>query len=72
MEKGSLIFILLLVVAVCFIIYDLMPSKYTKLDYNFGGLYIEEYLDLNLKSRHYMLLFMELLVRERLFLLDNI
>ena len=37
MEKGSLIFILLLVVAVCYIIYDSMPSKYTRLDENFGG-----------------------------------
>ena len=37
MEKVSLILILLLVVAVCYIIYDSMPSKYTKLDENFGG-----------------------------------
>ena len=37
MEKISLILILLLVVAVCYIIYDSMPCKYTKLDENFGG-----------------------------------
>ena len=37
MEKGSLILILLLVVAVCYIIYDSMPSKYKKLDENFCG-----------------------------------
>ena len=35
-------------------------------------LYIEDYLDLNLKSRHYILLFTLLLVRGRLILLDNI
>ena len=37
MEKGSLILILLLVVVVCYIIHDLMPSEHTKLDKNFGG-----------------------------------
>ena len=37
MEKVSLILILLLVVAVCYLIYDSKPSKYTKLDENFGG-----------------------------------
>ena len=37
MEKVSLILILLLVIAVCYIIYDSMPSKYKKLDENFGG-----------------------------------
>ena len=36
MEKVSLILILLLVVAVCYIIYDSMPSKFTKPDQNFG------------------------------------
>ena len=35
MEKVSLILILLLVVVVCYIIYDSMPSKYTKLDQKF-------------------------------------
>ena len=37
MEKVSLILILLLVVAFCYIIYDSRPSKYTKLDESFGG-----------------------------------
>ena len=38
MENGPLIFILVLVAFVCFIMYYDLPSKYTKLEGNFGGL----------------------------------
>ena len=37
MENGPLIFILVLVALVCFIMYYDLPTKYTKLEENFGG-----------------------------------
>ena len=37
METGSVVFILFLIIILCFIIYDSTPSKYTKLEENFGG-----------------------------------
>ena len=37
MENGPLFFILVLVAFVCFIMYYDFPSKYTKLEENFGG-----------------------------------
>ena len=32
METGSVVFILFLIIIICFIIYDSIPSKYTKLE----------------------------------------
>ena len=37
METGSKVFILFLIIILCFIIYDSIPSKYTKLEESFGG-----------------------------------
>ena len=64
MEKVSLILILLLVVAACYIIYDSMPSKLTKLDENFGGFKHRSVLRFEFEKS---LSFIVLLVRENLF-----
>ena len=40
MEAGSVVFILFLIIIFCFIIYDSIPSKYTKLEESFGGFMI--------------------------------
>ena len=37
METGGVVFILFLIIILCFIIYDSIPSKYTKLEESFGG-----------------------------------
>ena len=37
METGSLVFILILIIGICFIIYDSIASKHTKLEESFGG-----------------------------------
>ena len=37
METGSVVFISFLIIILCFIIYDSIPSKYTKLEEGFGG-----------------------------------
>ena len=37
METGSAVIIFLFLIAICYIIYDSMPSKYTKLEESFGG-----------------------------------
>ena len=37
MERGSVIMIFLGVAIICFLIYNSIPSKYTKLEENFGG-----------------------------------
>ena len=38
METGSVVFILFLIIILCFIKYDSIPSKYTKLEESFGGI----------------------------------
>ena len=38
METGIVVFILFLIIKLYFIIYDAIPSKYTKLEKSFGGL----------------------------------
>ena len=38
MERGLIIFIILLIAVVFYIIYDELPSKYTKLEERFEGL----------------------------------
>ena len=35
METGPLIFLIVLIVVVCYLIYDDLPSKYTKVEENF-------------------------------------
>ena len=37
MEIGSAVFIFIFIIVICFIIYDSIPSKYTKLEESFGG-----------------------------------
>ena len=37
MDKGGKLFIFIIIIGVCYIIYDSIPSKYTKLEENFGG-----------------------------------
>ena len=37
METGSAVFIFIIIIGICYIIYDSIPSKYTKLEESFGG-----------------------------------
>ena len=37
METGCAIAIFVLLIGICYIIYDSKPSKYTKLEENYGG-----------------------------------
>ena len=37
METGSPVIIFIFLIVICYIIYDSIPSKYTKLEENFGG-----------------------------------
>ena len=37
MDKGGILFFLIIIIGICFIIYDSIPSKYTKLEESFGG-----------------------------------
>ena len=37
MEKGPIIFILIIIAVVCYLIYSDLPSKYTKQEENFDG-----------------------------------
>ena len=37
MDKGGILFIFIIIIAICFIFYSSIPSKYTKLEESFGG-----------------------------------
>ena len=37
METGSAVFIFIIIIGICYKIYDSRPSKYTKLEESFGG-----------------------------------
>ena len=37
METGSAVIIFIFIIGICFLIYDSIPSKYTKLEESFGG-----------------------------------
>ena len=37
MDKGGILFFLIITIGICYIIYDAIPSKYTKLEESFGG-----------------------------------
>ena len=37
METGSAVLIFIFLIGICYIIYDSIPSKYTKLEESFGG-----------------------------------
>ena len=37
METGSAVFIFIIIIGICYIIYDSRPSKYTKPEESFGG-----------------------------------
>ena len=71
METGSAVFIFINIIGICYIIYDSRASKYTKLEESFGGFMNRSQLDLNMKSHHYILLFMVELERVKHILLDN-
>ena len=40
METGSAVFIFIIIIGICYIIYDSRPSKYTELEESFGGFMI--------------------------------
>ena len=37
MDKGDILFIFIIIIAICFIFYKSIPSNYTKLEESFGG-----------------------------------
>ena len=37
MDKGGILFFLIIIIGICYIIYDSIPNKYTKLEESFGG-----------------------------------
>ena len=37
MDKGGIVFFLIIIIIFCFIIYDSKPSEYTKIEESFGG-----------------------------------
>ena len=43
METSSLVIIFIFIFIICFVVYDSIPSKYTKLEDNFGG-FVERWL----------------------------
>ena len=36
METGSTVIVFIIIIVICFIVYDSIPSKYTKLEESFG------------------------------------
>ena len=58
MKSGFIIFILILIALTCYLIYDDLPSKYTKLEESFEGFMNKS-------------LFMVLVTQARLILLNN-
>ena len=72
METGSAVIIFVLLIGICYIIYDSIPSKYKKLEESFGGFMNRSLVSLNMKSHHYTLMFMVELVQGKHILLDNI
>ena len=37
MDKGGILFFLIIITGICYMVYDSIPSKYTKLEESFGG-----------------------------------
>ena len=37
MDKGCILFLFIIIIAICFIFYNSIPSEYTKLEESFGG-----------------------------------
>ena len=37
MDKGGILFFLIIIIGICYIIYDSIPSEYTELEESFGG-----------------------------------
>ena len=37
MDKGGILFFLIIIIGICYLLYDSIPSKYTKLEKSFGG-----------------------------------
>ena len=37
MDKGGILFFLIIIIGICYIIYDSIPSKHTKPEESFGG-----------------------------------
>ena len=78
METGSAVIIFIFLIGICYVIYDSIPSKYTKLEESFCRFLnrslvrfeYEKSLHTNMKN-HYTLLFMVELLRGKHILLDN-
>ena len=71
METGSAVFIFIIIIGICYIIYDSIPSNYTKLEESFGGFMNRSLVRFEYESDHYILLFMVELVQAKHILLDN-
>ena len=37
MDKGGILFFLIIIIGICYLLYDSISSKYTKLEESFGG-----------------------------------
>ena len=72
MHKGGILFIFIIIIAICFIFYNSIPSKYTKLEESFGGFINRSLVRFEYESHHYILLFMVELAQGKHILIDNI
>ena len=71
METGKTVIIFIFLIGICYIIYDLIPSKYTKLEESFGGFMNRSLVRFEYERNHYILLFMVELVQGKHILLGN-
>ena len=71
METGNAILIFIFLIMICYMIYDKMPSKYTKLEESFGGFMNRSLVRFEFEKSPLHILFMVVLVQARLILLDN-
>ena len=71
METGFIFFILYLIAVICYIIYDELPSKYTKLEENFGVFINKSLVRFEFEKSPLHTIVIVLLVRVKLIFLDN-
>ena len=71
METDSTVIIFFTIIVICFILYDPIPSKHTKLEESFGGFMNRNLVRFEEKSHHYTLFFMVELLHVKHTLLDN-
>ena len=69
MDKGGILFFLIIIIGIFYIIYDSIPSKYTKLEENFGGFMNRSLVRFEYENSQYILLFMVELVQGKHILL---